>query len=86
MSELLSRYDGTKMNSLKLLQSYSNRVKILNPINALVNIWTESVTLRNDTISIRSTVSEAVDGLIILDRLDYFLKELFTSKLSKFNC
>jgi len=80
MTDLLVKFEESKMKSLKLVQSYSNRVKILNPINALVNIWNSSVTIRSDKIRVSSEVAEAISGFHILGRLAHFLHEIFTCK------
>ena len=81
MNDWLKKYDsGGKMGKLRVVQSYKNRIKILNPINTLVNMWNESVKFQKDLIELKPRVKEVVDGLVVLDRLEHYLNELFSCK------
>ena len=84
MTDWLEKYEtGGKLGKLRVVQSYTNRIKILNPINTLVNMWSESVKFQKDSIELKPPVKEVVDGLVVLDRLDHYLDELFSCKSGK---
>merc|ERR1712130_285256 len=80
MTDWLEKHEsGGKLGKLRVVQSYTNRIKILNPINTLVNMWSEYVKFQKDSIELKPPVKEVVDGLVVLDRLEHYLDELFSS-------
>ena len=79
MTKLLNGYHGSRLNELNLIQSFSNRIKILNPINSLVNNWNESVTLKNNKMQVCKTIKKSVEALEVLGKFEHFRMELFSN-------